>query len=132
MKHYNYGLRAEDRLAGAYARRGHATSYYERSRGPADLFVTRGARRLYIQVRSTRSKTVRIADASAAFVVLSGRLREKDLERLVAHATRNRGQPAVGLTHGDYYWTWRVRVGRNEYGFDLLHHGWLPKRPLGR
>jgi hypothetical protein len=132
MKNYFYGIRAEDRLAGALTRLGHTASYYENSRGPADIFVTRGGRRLYIQVRSTRSTTVRIPDSDAAFAFISSRLSDVDLARLSKHAMKTRGQPAVGLTHGDYYWTWRVRATRDEYAFELLHHGWLPKRSLAR
>jgi hypothetical protein len=132
MKNYHYGLRAEDRLADAYSRRGHATSYYDRSRGPADVFMTRGARRLYVQVRSTRSKTVHIVNERQALAFASSRLRDRDIDRLIAHAKRNGGQPAVGFTNGDYYWTWRIFVSRSEYTFELLHHGWLPKRAAGR
>lgn len=132
MKNYFYGIRAEDRLAGAFARRGYTTSYYERSRGPADIFVARGGRRLYVQVRSTRSISARIPDADAALAFISSRLSDRDISRLVRHARGTRGQPAVGLTHGGYYWTWRIHVTPDEYVFDLLHDGWLPKRPLGR
>lgn len=123
MKNYFCGLRAEDRLAGALTRLGHTASYYENS--------SRG-RRLFIQVRSTRRSTVRIPDSDAAFAFISSRLSDVDLARLSKHAMKTRGKPAVGLTHGDYYWTWRVRAARDEYTFALIHHGWLPKRSLAR
>ena len=132
MKNYWYGLRAEDRLAGAYARRGHLTGYYERSRGPADVTAIRGGRRLHIQVKSVRSNVIRVLDVETAFEIISRRLSEHDVSALIAHARRSGGQPAVALTNGDYYWTWRVRASRSEHVFTLLHDGWLPKRPLSR
>ena len=132
MKHYNYGLRAEDRLAGAYSRRGHTTSYYERSRGPTDIVVARGGRRLHIQVKAVRSQTARILDAATAFKAVSARLNDVQLATLVHAATESGGQPAVALTNGDYYWTWRLKRTRDGHDFRLVHHGWLPKRPLVR
>lgn len=132
MKNYNYGLRAKDRLAAAYSRRGHTTSFYERSRGPADIVIVRGGRRLHMQVKSIRSRTTRIVDADAAFEIVSSRLSDHDLTRLTSHATASGGQPAIGLTHGDYYWTWRLRAVREGYDFELLHHGLLPTRALER
>jgi hypothetical protein len=132
MKHYNYGLRAEDRLAGAYSRRGYTTSYHERSRSPADIIVVRGGRRLHVQVKSVRSRTARIMDVEAAFDFISQRMSDSELVRLVTHAARSRGQPAVGLTNGDYYWTWRITAMRDEHIFSPLHQGWLPRLPLAR
>lgn len=132
MEHYNYGLRAEDRVAAAYARRKHATGYYERSRGAADITAVRGGRRLHIQVRSVRSSTARIMDVDRAFELISKRTADHELARLLAHAKRSGGQPAVALANGDYFWTWRIGRTRDGYEFKLLHHGWLPRLPLER
>ena len=131
MKHYNYGIKAENRLAAAYKRRGHTTRYSEGSRGPSDIFVVRGARRLAIQVKATRGTTVRINDSLQAAEHLRQRVSKGELKKLVAHIKRG-WQPAVGLTNGDYYWTFRVHRRGDDHEFELLHDGHLPKRPLVR
>lgn len=127
MEKYHYGIRQEDRLAGALSALGYTTGYSPGSRGPADLSAERGGRRLLIQVKAVATATRRIKnnDNATAWEVMRERMSNSEFIRLHQMADRAGRMSAAALANGDRYWLW-VRYARGEY--ELLHHDWLSDR----
>ncbi len=84
--HYGYGKRKELQLGEFLERRGFDWERAQGSRGPVDLIAKRGALRLAIQVKATRSDFTNYT-----------RLSPQDETRLIRSAARHRARPTLAL-----------------------------------
>jgi len=98
--HYRYGRHKELQVAEFLGRRGLHWGRAQGSRGPVDLVAERGALRLAIQVKATRS------DFTSYM-----RLRRRDETGLIRSAAARKARPALALVSRNYVWLVSVPDG---------------------
>jgi len=125
MEHFPYGIKKEDLVAALLRRFGFETYYSRGSRGAGDLVASAGRRRLLVQVKSTRKK---VMDARNALRHALGAFKRQHQTRLSRAANLLGAVPVLAFSSGSYVWMFDPREDR----FDVLHHGWLPRRAARR
>jgi Holliday junction resolvase len=101
ISHYKYGRKKELQVGEFLQRRGFAWGRSQGSRGPIDLIAQKGSRKLAIQVKASRKKSIS-----------SARLTQREEAKLLDVTEGRRVTPVLALVAGNFVCLLRVTDGK--------------------